>query len=329
MRTTLKNFIIGGLEKCGVLGVARFLTRHHPRILMYHRIVDNKNLPGISVDVFEQQLIYIKQHFNVVSLNHLLNELKKAKRFKRNIAITFDDGHKDFFQTAWPLLKKHDIPATLFVTTGFVDRNLWLWPDLLRYILLSTKVKQFDLEKFGSINISSDNVLAIWNTLGDYCLTLSQQQRTEFLNNLAVQLDVVINNIPQNPFDAVSWDDLRAMYKEGLDIGSHSVSHPIFSALESTELIQELEISKQRIIEEIGAEPTGICYPNGMAKDTSPQVEMLAKQFYQYGLVAYPAPIDSKHIMHIGRYSASNKMQHFKWLISGLSRNNNQHGEYK
>ncbi|RYZ87625.1 MAG: polysaccharide deacetylase family protein, partial [Moraxellaceae bacterium] len=265
----------------------------------------------------------------VITMDDMIDKLTEKSDYKNNIAITFDDGHKDFFQTAWPMLKKYNIPATLFVTTGFVDKNLWLWPDLLRYILLSAKTNQFDVETLGTINLSSDNVLAVWNTLGDYCLTLTHQQRINFLTGLAAQLDVTINNIPQTPFDAVSWNDLREMHKEGLDIGSHSVSHPIFSALKPSELQDELEISKHRITEEIGIEPMGICYPNGMARDTSSEVEITAKQFYRYGLVAYPARIDGSNLMHIGRHSASNNIQHFKWLVSGLSRNNNQHGEYK
>ncbi len=325
----LKKIIISSLEKLGILRIAHFLTRSQPRILMYHRIVDNKKLPGISVDIFEQQLIYIQKHFNVIGMDEFIQRLQNAALFSNHIVVTFDDGHKDFFQTAWPLLKKYKIPATLFVTTGFVDKKLWLWPDLLRYILLSTKSNKISVDSLNTFELTSENVLTIWNTLGDYCLTLPHQERMEFLEKLSTQLDVIIDAEPLEPFNAVSWDDLRIMHREGLNVGSHSVSHPIFSALNSLELKLELENSKNRIAEELGEQPKGICYPNGMARDTSAEVETLAQQFYQYGLVAYPAPVNKQNIMHLGRYSASNNMQHFKLVINGLSRNKNQHGEYK
>ena len=111
----LKKLIIQTLETGGVLGIARFLLRNQPRILMYHRIVNNTNLPGIDPELFEQQLIYIKNHFNVIGMNELVRKLNNDDGFKNNMVVTFDDGHKDIFQTGWPLLKKHNIPATLLL----------------------------------------------------------------------------------------------------------------------------------------------------------------------------------------------------------------------
>ncbi len=328
MHIMLKNILTHTLERTGGLALARYLTRSKTRILMYHRVIENPALPGISPELFEQQLIYIKRHFNVVSLNQLLKDLGNRQK-NYQVAITFDDGHHDFYRNAWPILKKHNAPATLFATTGFIDRRVWLWPDMLRMIMFTAKPNTYLTEEMGKITLSSDNALSVWNTVADYCLTLSHAARMSYINNLADLMDVPIHSEPQEPFAPVTWDELRKMSAEGLDIGSHSDTHPILSDLNDDDLITELKISKQRILDEIGISPKGICYPNGMAKDVSEKVEHYAKQFYEYGVVAYPAPINIHKMMHLGRYAASSNLSRFKLLINGASLHINDAGEYQ
>lgn len=325
----LKEAVVNTLEIVGGLAITRYLTRRKPRILMYHRVVDSPLLPGISPKLFEAQLIYLKKNFNVVSLNELLANVKKKTEKDYQVAVTFDDGHHDFYTHAWPILRKHGVPATLFTTTGFVDKKVWLWPDLLRMIILAAPPNNYRLDGLGEIALTRENPLHVWNTIADYCLTLSHAGRMVFITDLAFKMNVSVDAEPQEPFAPVSWSELREMKSEGLDIGSHSDTHPILSDLSDEELIIELEYSKQRISEEIGIPPTGICYPNGMAKDVSVKVEERARQFYEYGLVAYPAEIAMKNIMHLGRYAASSNISRFKLLINGASFHVNHAGEYK
>ncbi|PUA27561.1 MAG: hypothetical protein B0W54_13430 [Cellvibrio sp. 79] len=324
----LKETITNLLEVSGSLTIARYITRKKPRILMYHRVIENTQLPGISPGLFEAQLRYIKKRFDIVSLNELLNNIdEKQKPYQ--LAITFDDGHRDFYTNAWPTLRKLDIPATIFVTTGFIDKKNWLWPDLLRSIVLAAKPDTYSHDGIGSFEITQSNPLIIWNHVADHCLTLSHEKREQFIISLAKKLGVPISSEPQDPYSPISWAELREMHAQGLDIGSHSVTHPILSDLDNEELLYELSYSRQRIREEIGIDPRGICYPNGMAKDTSPNVENHAQQFYQYGLVAYPATVSANHIMHLGRFAASSNMHRFKLLINGFSTHINQTGEYQ
>jgi peptidoglycan/xylan/chitin deacetylase (PgdA/CDA1 family) len=324
----LKEAIINLLDLTGGLAIAKHLTRRRPGILMYHRIVKNSLLPGISPELFEAQLVYIKKHFTIISLNDLLANIHEApKPFQ--LAITFDDGHHDFYTDAWPILRKHQIPATLFVTTGFIDKKIWLWPDLIRSIVINAKPAVYFSEEIGRIDLTINDPIVAWSQLANYCLRLPYSKREMFIKNLAAKMDVPINPEPQEPFAPTSWNELREMHSQGLDVGSHSVTHPILSELPDQELLHELKEAKRRILEEIGVEPRGICYPNGMAKDTSPKVENYARQFYQYGLVAYPAEVSTRNLMHLGRFAASSNLPRFKLLINGLSPHINHAGEYR
>jgi len=324
-----KGILLSLFEAAGAYRINRFLQRKRPMILMYHRVLKDPLVPGIAPEVFAQQLAYLKANFRVISVNQLVSEINEGFVEPYSVALTFDDGHQDFYTNAWPLLKKYQLPASLYVTTGFVDHICWLWPDLLRYILLNTQQNTIDIPGVGETPLEQSNILNVWNRLGDYCLGLRTADRTRFLQDLAQELNVSTDIQPLSPFSPVTWDQLREMQREGLDVGSHTVTHPILSDLEEDQLVTELTSSYQRIQDEMGHPPTGICYPNGMARDISPLVEKLARASYRYGLAAYPCEVSSNQIMHLGRWSAANNMPRFKQIMNSFSHSDNQYGEYR
>jgi peptidoglycan/xylan/chitin deacetylase (PgdA/CDA1 family) len=324
-----KKALIKILEVSGLLSLSRFLNRHRPMILMYHRILREPLVPGIPPEIFAQQLEYLQKKFRVIPISQLVKELEAKTLKPYSVAITFDDGHEDFYNNAWPILKRYGLPASIYITTGFVDKKHWLWPDLLRFILMNTKHSLVEVTGVGQLLLNEQHLLTSWNALGDYCLGLDAASRRTFLIGLASQLEVAIPPEPQAPFSPLNWTQLNEMHHEGLDVGSHTVSHPILSTLNEEDLMRELADSRQRIQEEIGEAPIGICYPNGMAKDISTNVEEKAKQFYKYGLVAYAADIQANKIMHIGRWGAADNMLRFKQVMCGFSHNDNHLGEYR
>lgn len=325
----LNSSVLRVIEMLGGFHASRIAQRYYPRILMYHRVLPEKNAHAISPEVFELQVEYLKKYFRVVSINQLVDEAVSCVLTPYTVAITFDDGHEDFYTHAWPVLKKYGLPASLYVTTGFVDKKCWLWPDLLRYLLDSTSIRNLSIKDIGTLYVDKNHNQATWSILGDWCLKLEANARAAFLDDLALRLNVKVPAQPLFPFAPVSWDQLREMHREGLDIGSHSISHPIFSTLTDEELHSELTHSQERILNEIGNAPRGICYPNGMARDITRTVEDKAKQHYSYGLVAYPNDVSKDDIMRLGRWAAPNKFDRFKQMINGLSRNDNHRGEYR
>lgn len=324
-----KQLILKFAEAIGLLWLSRFRNRYQPIVLMYHRIVREPLLPGIDPDVFEQQLVYLKANFNVIPMAQLAEDIRNNQVKPYSLAITFDDGHGDFYTHAWPLLRKYNLPAALYVTTGFVDQKCWLWPDLLRYLLIKTQKTSVTTPALGELPLTQDTLLQTWNSLGDYCLTLKAEERWQLLAQLAEELGVAPGENAKPPFHSVTWDQLREMQSQGLEVGSHTLSHPILSALTPEQLEEELRASSDHIQRELGKSPLGICYPNGMAKDISPLVEKVGANFYRYGLVAYPAAIKAARMFHIGRWAAPSSLMRFKIILSGLSRNDNHQGEYR
>ena len=105
----------------------------HVAILMYHGVVkeqpDKFNYRHVSCSDFEVQLKLLKQHCNVISVKDLF--LNKLSTERLNVVITFDDGFKNNFLYAAPILEKYNLPASFYVTGSTDDGFEWLWPDFL------------------------------------------------------------------------------------------------------------------------------------------------------------------------------------------------------
>lgn len=326
---SIKRQFIKCLDVAGGLRLARYFNRRRPIILMYHRIINDPCLPGIAPDVFSCQLDYIRRNFRAIPMDQLVLELNTNTLKPYTVAITFDDGHEDFYSNAWPLLQEHKLPASLYVSTGFIDNQCWLWPDLLRYELINARTSYVEIEGVGKLTLNSSDILETWNIIGDHCLRLRPETRTKFILELAEKLSVQLSPEPLPPFSPLTWSQLREMHRQGLDVGSHTVSHPILSALSYQDMEKELTTSRKRIETELGVVPSGICYPNGMAEDISEDVESVAKKNYSYGLVAYPGRVEKEKITRLGRWSASPDFLRFKQIMNHLSRNDNFNGEYR
>lgn len=94
-------------------------------ILMYHSISNKSNDPySVTIDTFEKQLVYlIDNNYEIISLEELCSKIKRNKSMKNNVVITFDDGYKDFIDNAFPILKKYNLPATVFIVYELLGEN--------------------------------------------------------------------------------------------------------------------------------------------------------------------------------------------------------------
>jgi len=167
----IKKILLHCIETLGGFQLMRYFRKNDPIILMYHRILNDEFINGLAQQEFERQMAYIHKNFNVVSIGDLLQNIKNNTAKPYSIALTFDDGHYDFYTNAWPILKKYNVPASLYITTGFVDGTTWLWPDLLKYILLNSNTTLLNVEHLGDISTHKTEHHISWHKLGDHCLT--------------------------------------------------------------------------------------------------------------------------------------------------------------
>ena len=257
----MKRFALKVLQRSGLFALARNTSARMARILMYHNFSQAGDAYGaVSVEAARQQLGYLRQHFQFVSLTQLVEQLKSGRPLDtHSIALTVDDGRRNFHDLLFPLLLEFQVPATFFVVSSFIRREDWLWTDKVLWLaeqplptedLLPDKIEQF----FQRMN------------------RLRPETRNAHIASLATRMRVAIPQEPPSKYAPCSWLELRRMVDSGLvEIGSHSVTHPIFSSLRDEECWWELTASRTQIESDLGRKVESFCFPNGKPTDYCPR----------------------------------------------------------
>lgn len=265
----------GGLRFC-----EHFLPWRGLVTLTYHRIgtpgdsLLDWNLWSAAAEVFDDQMRTLKRHFDVVGLAdlpHVFQALgRRWARRQRFVMVTFDDGYRDNFDIAFPILKQHGIPGAFFVSTGFVDRPSLAWWDEIAWMIRSARRSQIMLPPLGgnrhldaTINITPPHHEAAIESLLRQAYELNSQQRDEFLNRLADATGS--GRAPQSASQDLwmDWNMIRQMAAEGMSFGAHTVTHPVLSRLSYDEQNYEIGASRMRLEAALGQPVTAFSYPVG------------------------------------------------------------------
>ena len=283
----MKKFILRSLRHCGAFALTRMLTRDMPRILMYHNFSHNgrDDRYAATPDVIGTQFLHLKQHFRVVPLQQLVEQLSNGARLDDGmVVITIDDGRRNCYEVLFPLLREFGFPATFYVVSSVINGDDWIWTDKLLW--LSEQPNRPD-------ELSPSGLGALFKTLN----RMRPAERDARIENLARIAGCVIPTSPPQKYESCSWDQLREMADSGLvEIGSHSVTHPIFSSLTDEESWSEFTLSRDRIEQKIGRRVRSFCFPNGESGDyRRSQVEQAKRAGYgsavvsRFGLVQFGA----------------------------------------
>lgn len=317
---SFNNWVYRVSKPIGGLSLAKLITRNHPKILMYHRIGNEAGM--IDVDTLRQHLNIIKTNFNPVTLGQLVSQWKQGVVKKNCVVITFDDGYFDFFDFALPALVEEKVPATVFLTTGFVDGDIWLWPDKLRYAINNSDMEKLRKKSFYGVKLDSlTDKNKVWSYLANFCLELPNYEKNNLISSLFNELEVEAPSIIPNSERAVNWDQVSEIIASGIEVGSHSVSHPILKNVDDEQLEFELVESRRKIIAKTGYYPNGFCYPNGMSSDYDERVKAaVIKAGYEYAVSAFPNANPLKDLWSINRYPAQNDLDGFEKNVYGFTR---------
>jgi peptidoglycan/xylan/chitin deacetylase (PgdA/CDA1 family) len=254
------------------------VTDDHPEELFLYRNT-------VSLRDFQFQLEFLTRHFHPISVSDLVRHLHTGAPLKPRAAlVTFDDGYRNNWTHAAPLLLKYAVPAMFNVTTGYIGRAGVLWPDEVNLRVLDWPQSTIPCP-------SRENTLATLEVpqgAGDRvglaekiraaCKGLSEEARLDYLNVLRQVPCPMLDRRDRELFDFLSWDDVRSLTHAGFEIGSHTVTHPILTQIPAELLDYELKESKARIEAETGRHCTCLVYPNGQAPDFSATVVDAARR---------------------------------------------------
>ena len=245
-RTSAAEAVAGGLERVDRRS-ARMLT-----VLTYHRVdepgarplLDPALLSAAPAD-FERQIANVAARHRPLSLSELLAiRHGEAELPERAVLVTFDDAYRDFAEHAWPVLRRHGVPATLFVPTAYAgerDRRFW-WDRLYAAFAMSGRSDALDAHRQASREVSALPHVAAMQRVGE----------------LVAELGEV------DPGDEVlSWQELRELATDGVELAAHTRTHPRLDRLPLDEAVAEVRGSLGDLERETGSAAAAFAYPEG------------------------------------------------------------------
>lgn len=232
-------------------------------VLCYHRVMpmaDPLHPFDVDRESFAWQMRILVEHFDVLPLSEAVVRLRKGTLPARAASITFDDGYADNVQVALPILLRNNLSATFFIATGFLNGGR-MWNDSVIEAIRLTQQDRLDLSPIGLGTIAVGSVeerrLAISKIL-KYLKYLEPAERQAKIREIERIVSVAL------PTDLMMrYQDVKELASAGMEIGGHTVSHPILINLPSGEAEKEIAEGKEKLEEISGAPVKMFAYPNG------------------------------------------------------------------
>ena len=299
--------------------------------LMYHRIIRKQEHPTgyegsfnltVQEERFEEQMAFLARHYRCIALPTAINELKRGCLIPGSVIVTFDDGYSDNMRLALPILKKYDIPATVYVTTGFVEGSACIWWYEQRFIInqLGELIFQFEGHDYRwQLTSTAEKQMAIL-ALDDLFKRSTPTQQQALMTLLRAQCPKPYNDREQ----ILNWQQLKMFAKDPLiTIGAHTVTHPVMCQLSDTELHDEIGASK-KILEQALEQPVlHFAYPfGGVAHASDREYRAVSEAGFDSAMTTVWGHIRKKHskaLMSLPRVDIHyvDTLQDFRWKLNG------------
>ncbi|CAN5839829.1 polysaccharide deacetylase family protein [soil metagenome] len=262
-----------GLIGSGLLGLLERLARRPCLlVLCYHRIGDPEADPfyrpifSATPENFRSQIQHLRDRFRVLRLDEVIEHVEIGRAIDEPCAlITFDDGYRDNVDQAWPILSDLGVPATFFLPTAFLESPRLFWWDRVAFLIHQSTLETLSLKLPRPMSFplrSMDRETVIFEVV-HAILKEDRVKETTFLAHLEERTEV---NGDESSFGRDLFMDFEAARKlsnSGMDIGSHSHTHPRLAQLDEESQRRELFESRAILERELGRQVEAIAYPFG------------------------------------------------------------------
>lgn len=262
----MNAFSWGLATGCMRLGFGLLGAIASPRlaVLTFHRVHARADalFPGEpDAERFDRLMRLVAGSFRVMSLAEAAQHLAQGSLPPRALVLTFDDGYADNAEVALPILQRHGLKATFFVATGFLDGGR-MWNDTVIECLRHSPRAEVDLSEFGLATLPLQSLPQRQQAVSALLpkikyLTLAQRE----VALARLQVLCAVDRLPQDLM--MSSAQLRSLSAAGMEIGGHTVSHPILTTLDAAEAEREIQQGRDRL-QVLTDRPVQVfAYPNG------------------------------------------------------------------
>jgi peptidoglycan/xylan/chitin deacetylase (PgdA/CDA1 family) len=243
--------------------IFHILARKRLSVMIFHRVLPEPDAlfpDEIHAKRFNQVCGWLKSWFNVIPLDQAIAHIKEGTLPPRSACITFDDGYADNYTVATPILQRHGLSATFFIATGFLDGGR-MWNDTIIETVRSSRNNVLD---FSALNLGVHPITSVIEKRAAISSLIQQIKYRPINERIAVTDQLAQLAGVQLPKDLMmSSQQVKAMRLAGMQIGAHTVSHPILATLNAEAAREEIWESKQ-FLEQLLGERIGLfAYPNG------------------------------------------------------------------
>jgi peptidoglycan/xylan/chitin deacetylase (PgdA/CDA1 family) len=240
------------------------------RIATYHRITDpdtaydSANVSA-TPEQFEKQVRLFKKSFDLMRFSDLLDVVDgKATCPQRPLLLSFDDGFADNYVNAYPILKANDVSAAFFISTSHIGHRGLFWFDELAFLVLSTKNPVWTMTDGEEVDMETGDRRQTTKKLLAKLKLLSNADRETEIEHLRLQSGVTDYDSVDPLSFPMTWEQLSEMQENGMEVFSHTHTHPVLSRLESyQEILSEVSESKRLIENRVGGTCEVLAYPVG------------------------------------------------------------------
>ncbi len=279
-RALVPKLVAKRAAKTAATWVRRTKRRGGVNIIAYHRVVGD--LPraeqdgyyglSVSTDSFRKHCEILKANFDVMSLETAAQELAEGSVDRPIAVITFDDGYRDFYEQAFPILSDLKLPATMFLPTNFVGSNVPLAHDQIFWLLRHAAERGTSLVgPLLEAGVEYSTAKGFARPAASLALTerlvyLPFRLREDAIRSMRSALDLGVHHPPD--YRLLDWQMVREMAAEGITFGAHTVNHVVLPLEDTPTIINEIEQSRLRLERELSTPIRTFAYPNGEHSDS-------------------------------------------------------------
>jgi len=275
---------------------------------MYHDISSDAESDSVGTVIrdrptssqFEAHLRVAKQIARVISVEDAIDEIRSQRGLREDtISVTFDDGYSSVYDFAYPLLRKHSVPATVYLTTDWINGKMELWWEELADVFADCDLNRVSLQELGDLagidaqTLSCDDTNLIRKKAHVHDLVaakfreLDDKTVVSRVRDLGDMFGYDLSS--RRPSQPLIWDHIKEMANHGIAFGSHTCSHVNLRHTPVEKIEDEVAGSKKEIEQKLNTAVRGFAYPYGQDVEAYRKVRpILERHGFTYACIASP-----------------------------------------
>jgi peptidoglycan/xylan/chitin deacetylase (PgdA/CDA1 family) len=324
----MKSLLLKSFDLLNLYPLFNRYTANTATVFMLHSVVpDGEDTSGgISVSRLRGFLEYLKTaSYNVTSLADHVAAIRGHRTTYKTVVFTVDDGYRSFYLNCYPLFREYGYPATVFLTSDFIEKRIFLWWDKIEFAINSTSHTGIDLTEagLGRVEFITDQQKAnVAYLITEHCKRLTQNERLALVEHVVAALEVDISDQPLGKYEPLQWQEIDEMSRHGIDFYPHTRTHPILSSLSYEQKLAEVAQCKEFLEGKLNRTLDIFAYPNGKMEDIDADtITALRESGYTVALTTMPGFNNTRinnNLFMLHRFAIPDSPQWFKQYVSGL-----------